>query len=70
MRWLFENITGESIALTVVISTILIKAITVFGDIKSRKSSAKMQVIQPQMNKLQRSTRTIRSACSARCPSS
>ncbi len=54
MRWLFENITGESIALTVVISTILIKAITVFGDIKSRKSSAKMQVIQPQMNKLQK----------------
>lgn len=54
MRWLFETVTGQSIALTVVISTILIKAITIIGDIKSRKSSAKMQTIQPQLNKLQK----------------
>ncbi len=54
MRWLFESVTGQSIALTVIISTILIKAITIFGDIKSRKSSAKMQTIQPQLNKLQK----------------
>lgn len=54
MRWLFETVTGQSIALTVVISTILIKAITIVGDIKSRQSSAKMQAIQPQLNKLQK----------------
>ena len=54
MRWLFETVTGQSIALTVIISTILIKAITVIGDITSRKSSAKMQTIQPQMDKLRK----------------
>lgn len=54
MRWLFETLTGQSIALTVVISTILIRALTIVGDIKSRKSSAKMQLIQPELNKLQK----------------
>lgn len=64
MRWLYESVTAQNIALTVIISTILIKAITVIGDIKSRKSSAKMQTIQPQMDKLRKSTRTTRSGCS------
>lgn len=54
MRWLFEHVTGESIALTVVISTLFIRLITVIGDIKSRKSSMKMQAIQPQMEKIQK----------------
>lgn len=54
MRWLYESVTAQNIALTVIISTILIKAITVIGDIKSRKSSAKMQTIQPQMDKLRK----------------
>lgn len=54
MRWLFENITGESIVLTVVISTIIIRALTVIGDIKSRQSSMKMQGIQPQLDKIRK----------------
>ena len=54
MRWLFENVTGESIALTVVISTLIIRTITIFGDIKSRKSSLKMQAVQPQLDRIQK----------------
>lgn len=54
MRWLYETLTNESIVLTVLISTLLIRAITVFGDIKSRKSSMQMQAIQPQLQKLQK----------------
>jgi len=54
MRWLFENVTGQSVALTVIISTIIIRALTVIGDIKSRQSSMKMQAIQPQMDKLRK----------------
>lgn len=54
MRWLFEHVTGGSIVLTVVISTLLIRALTVIGDIKSRQSSMKMQAIQPQMERLQK----------------
>ena len=54
MRWLFEHVTGQNIALTVVISTIIIRALTVIGDIKSRQSSMKMQAIQPQMEKIRK----------------
>lgn len=54
MRWLFENVTGESIVLTVVISTFVIRALTIIGDIKSRQSSMKMQAIQPQMEKIRK----------------
>ena len=54
MRWLYETLTNESIVLTVVISTLLIRCVTVLGDIKSRKSSMKMQLIQPQLQKLQK----------------
>ena len=54
MRWLFESVTGQSIVLTVVISTVLIRALTLIGDIKSRQSTIKMQAIQPQLNKLQK----------------
>ena len=54
MRWLYEHLTGESIVLTVVISTIIIRALTLIGDVKSRQSSAKMSAIQPQLNKLQK----------------
>ncbi len=54
MRWLYETLTGEHIILTVIIATLLIRCITVFGDIKSRQSSMKMQAVQPQLNKLQK----------------
>ena len=54
MRWLFETLTGESIVLTIIISTLLVRALTVFGDIRSRKSSMKTQAIQPQLDKLRK----------------
>jgi YidC/Oxa1 family membrane protein insertase len=54
MRWLFESLTGESIVLTIIIATLLIRALTVFGDIKSRKSSMKMQAVQPQLDKIRK----------------
>ncbi len=54
MRWLYETLTNESIVLTVIISTILIRGISVFGDIKSRRSSLEMQAIQPQLDKLRK----------------
>lgn len=54
MRWLFETLTGQSIVLTVVISTIIIRALSLIGDIKSRESSLKMSAIQPQLDKLRK----------------
>jgi YidC/Oxa1 family membrane protein insertase len=54
MRWLYESLTAENIVLTIIISTLFIRALTVFGDIRSRKSSMKMQAIQPQLDKLRK----------------
>lgn len=53
MRWLSENVTGN-IVMTIVVSTLLIRLATIFGDIQSRKSSAKMQAIQPDLDKLKK----------------
>ena len=53
MRWLFENVTGN-IVMTIIISTILIRLATVFGDIQSRRSSMKMQAVQPELDKLKK----------------
>lgn len=54
MRWLYETLTNESIVLTVIIATLIIRCLTVFGDIKSRKSSMDMQRIQPQLDKIRK----------------
>ncbi len=54
MRWLSENVMGGSIILTIVVATLLIKAITLIGDVKSRQSSLKMQSIQPELDRLQK----------------
>lgn len=54
MRWLYDYVPPHSIVLTIVVSTIIIRAITVFGDIQSRKSSIKMQVIQPDLERLRK----------------
>lgn len=61
MRWLYETIltsTGWQVSLvvvlTIIVSTLIIKGLTVFGDIKSRKSSMKMQQIQPDLDKLRK----------------
>ena len=54
MRWLYEALTNESIILTIIISTLFIRLLTVFGDIRSRKSSMKMAAVQPQLDKLKK----------------
>ena len=54
MRWIYSNIAGNEIVLTIIICTILLKCITLFADIKSRKSSLQMQSIQPQLDKLKK----------------
>lgn len=54
MRWLYESLTNESIVMTIIIATLVIRLLTVFGDIKSRRSSVKMQAIQPQLQKIQK----------------
>jgi len=61
MRWLYESLlsaTGWQISyvvvLTVLISTLSIKIITSFSDIAARKSSMKMQAIQPELDKLKK----------------
>lgn len=51
MQWVYNNV-GD-IVLTILIWTLLIRALTIFSDIKTRKSSADMARIQPQINKLQ-----------------
>ncbi len=54
MRWLYENVTAANVVLTIIISTFLIRGLTVFGDIQSRKSSIKMQAVQPEIEKLKK----------------
>lgn len=54
MRWVHENVTAGHIVLTILIFTVFIRCLSLFGDIKSRKSSAKMQAIQPEIQKLQK----------------
>lgn len=51
MQWVYNNV-GD-VVLTILIWTLLIRALTIFSDIKTRKSSADMARIQPQINKLQ-----------------
>ena len=59
MRWLYETIlsgTGMqasyAIVLTIFIFTLAIRSLSIFGDIKSRKSSMQMQEIQPDLDRL------------------
>ena len=54
MRWLYEALTNQSIVLTIIIATLMIRSLTVFGDINSRKSSMKMAAVQPQLDKLKK----------------
>lgn len=61
MRWLYETLlTGTglqasyAIVITIFLFTLAIRVITVFSDIKSRKSSMQMQEIQPELDKLRK----------------
>ena len=52
MKWLYSNV--NSVFLTILICTLVLKLLTVFSDIKTRTSSAKMAAIQPEIQKLQK----------------
>lgn len=59
MRWLYETIlygTGMqasyAIVLTILVFTVAIRCLTMFGDIKSRKSNLQMQEIQPDIDRI------------------
>lgn len=52
MKWIYGNV--ESVFLTILIFTVLLRILTVFSDIQTRKSSAKMALIQPELQKLQK----------------
>ena len=59
MRWLYETLMSSTgmqasyaIVLTIFIFTLGVRCLTIFGDIKSRKSSLQMQEIQPDLDRL------------------
>ncbi len=54
MKWVHSNIAAEYIVLTVIICTTVLRLITIPSDIKTRKSSAKMALIQPELQRLQK----------------
>ena len=60
MRWIYRLTCAISesgfgnVFLTILISTILLRALTIFSDIKTRKSSAKMAEVQPEIQRLQK----------------
>ena len=60
MRWIYSLTCAISesgfgnVFLTILISTILLRALTIFSDIKTRKSSAKMAEVQPELQRLQK----------------
>lgn len=54
MKWVYSNIALENTVLTIVVCTVLLRCVTIFSDIKTRKSSAKMALIQPELERLQK----------------
>ena len=60
MHWIYSLTCAISesgfgnVFLTILISTILLRALTIFSDIKTRKSSAKMAEVQPEIQRLQK----------------
>ena len=60
MRWVYDltahlSATGfGSVVLTIIICTIVLRCLTIFSDIKTRKSSADMAKLQPEIQKIQK----------------
>ncbi|NCB30428.1 MAG: YidC/Oxa1 family membrane protein insertase, partial [Clostridia bacterium] len=52
MKWVYGKV--DSVFLTILICTLVLKMITLFSDIKTRKSSADMAAVQPEIQKLQK----------------
>lgn len=53
MRWLYQNVFSGQIFLTILVSTLLLRLLTLYSDIKQRKSTARLQELQPKINQLQ-----------------
>ena len=51
MQWVYSNI--NDVFLTILICTLVLRLITIFSDIKTRKSSQKMALVQPEINRIQ-----------------
>ena len=51
MKWVYSNV--NSVFLTILICTVVLRGITIFSDIATRKSQAKMNGIQPELAKIQ-----------------
>ncbi len=60
MRWVYsltEKLSANdfgSVVLTIVLCTLFLRALTIFSDIKTRKSSMQMAAIQPELQKIQK----------------
>ena len=60
MDWVYQQLTqylrggGWVVVLTIFLFTLAIKLLTIFSDIKSRKSGIQMQQIQPDLDKLKK----------------
>lgn len=52
MKWIYGNI--DSVFYTILICTLILRALTVFSDIATRKSSAKMASVQPEIQRIQK----------------
>lgn len=52
VRWLY-SVLGNSYFLTILIVTLLLRAVQIFPDIKSRKSQRQQAALQPEIEKLQ-----------------
>ena len=52
MKWVYSNV--NSVFLTILICTVVLRGITIFSDIATRKSQAKMNGIQPELAKIQK----------------
>ena len=52
VRWLY-SVLGNSYFLTILIVTLVLRAVQIFPDIKSRKSQRQQAALQPEIEKLQ-----------------
>lgn len=52
MKWVYANV--NSVFLTIFICTLVLKLFTLFSDIKTRRSSADMANLQPEIQKIQK----------------
>ena len=52
MKWVYSNV--NSVFFTILICTVVLRGLTLFSDIATRKSQAKMNGIQPELAKIQK----------------